>query len=122
MSRTRADHLGIVASSLCGLHCLAVAVLIGSTGVWSVFAEESVELVLIAIAGAIALFALGTGYRKHGRVTPSYVAGVAVVAFIVARTVLHEHEAAELTASLFAAATLVAAHTLNLRALRSCCA
>jgi hypothetical protein len=123
MSTEPADRLGIAASTLCAIHCLAGALIAGAPGVASVLFDERIELVLVCAAVLIAAFALGMGFRNHHQTQPLVPAGVALAAFAAARLV-HGAAVAEVALSVTGAALLVTAHLMNLRALRredACC-
>jgi hypothetical protein len=113
-----ADRAGIFASSLCAAHCIAGAVLAGTSGAAAFISDERVELALIAAAVLVAAFALGTGYRRHGQSLGLQLAAVAIGAFVLARTALHDHRVAEVVLASAGAASLIVAHLFNLRALR----
>jgi hypothetical protein len=62
-----ADRLGIVASSVCFVHCLATPVLVSLSAVYAHFlpTEEHTHRVLAVGVTIIGALALGGGYRKH---------------------------------------------------------
>jgi uncharacterized membrane protein YfcA len=61
------DRIGIVASSVCFVHCLAMPVVLSLSAVCAHFlpTEEHTHRVLAVGVTLIGAFALGTGYRKH---------------------------------------------------------
>lgn len=78
--RERWDRLGIWASIACALHCLAAPLLFllvpRMAGVWShPWSHALIALFVLPLA----LFALGRGYRMHGRVWVVAAAGVGCV-------------------------------------------
>jgi hypothetical protein len=61
------DRIGIVASSVCFVHCLAMPVVLSLSAVYVHFlpTEEHTHRVLAVGVTLIGALALGTGYRKH---------------------------------------------------------
>jgi hypothetical protein len=113
-----ADRLGIIASTVCALHCAAGAIVVGAAGLGGLLFDERTEAVLVALAVAVATFALTSGFRRHRRLHAALV-GVAGVAAVAAARVLEvDVEQAEAALSVSGAGLLVGAHVLNLRALR----
>lgn len=78
-----ADRLGIVASSLCFLHCLAAPILLSVSAVYVHFlpSEERTHRVLAIVVTLIGVIAIGNGYRRHRRslVLLFTAAGLAVI-------------------------------------------
>ena len=64
---TVADRLGIIASTLCFLHCLATPVVLSLSAVYAHFlpSEESTHRVLAVLVTLLGVFAIGNGYRAH---------------------------------------------------------
>lgn len=122
MNTHGADRLGIFASSLCAVHCVAGALLAGSSALGLIFTNERVELGFTLVAALIAASALSLGFRRHRRPAPLLLglAGLALLA--VARTA--ELDRGEVLVSVAGTALLVTAHMGNLRALQRlgpCC-
>lgn len=86
--RTWLDRIGISASVLCAIHCIAapfLLLLLPAAG--SVWAHPAVHWVLAVLVVPLALWVLYNGYRKHGnRVTlvAASVGGLLIVAGLIA--------------------------------------
>jgi len=111
------DATGIVLSSLCIIHCLAVPLIATGALVW--VASEAIHIGLtIALAGVVVLVAW-PGYRLHRRVSvPAMLVGglVVLVVAILSDDPLGEY--AETSLTVFGSAMLTAGHLLNLRCSR----
>ncbi len=118
VTQERADKLGILASALCALHCVAGAALVGALGVGSLFADERLELIFVAVAVLIAGWALTVGYRRHRRPAPLAVGIIGTLTLAGARFELGV-ESMEVVLSVLGAGVLISAHWMNLRLLRS---
>jgi hypothetical protein len=68
-SPSMADRVGIYASALCVVHCIATPVLISFSAVLAHFlpGEESVHRTLATLVAAAGAIALIRGFRIHGR-------------------------------------------------------
>lgn len=118
------DRVGIVASSLCAVHCIATALLVGVSGISSLFADERVEVAFCVCAVSVALFALVRGWRRHRSRMPGCVGSCGIVLLLTARCAPLGSSMAEATLSVAGGALLTTAHVLNIRRLRragSCC-
>ncbi|MDB4964623.1 MAG: MerC protein [Myxococcales bacterium] len=119
----RLDRAGIVASSLCAVHCGLVALLpaLPSTMLGFV-ARGSTELVLILMASLVGVAAVLVGFvRIHRDIRPLLLLAGGV-ALMVVRGTLPAESALETPCSIAGAAALVAAHFFNARATRrQCC-
>ena len=64
-----ADRLGIIASTLCFLHCLAAPILLSASAVYAHLlpSEERTHRVLAVVVTLVGTFAIGNGYRRHRR-------------------------------------------------------
>ena len=62
-----ADRLGIIASAVCFIHCIATPVVLSLSAVYVHFlpSEEHTHRVLAIFVSIIGAVALGTGFRKH---------------------------------------------------------
>ncbi len=80
------DNLGIFASALCLVHCLAMPFVVAAIPFigmqWRWLQSETTENVLIAFIVGFALFAIIPGYRAHKR--PIALAGLIVGLSLVA--------------------------------------
>lgn len=126
-----ADRLGIAATSLCAVHCIALTVVLWlSPMVWLKREAFGVpvgwlfmlEIGLAAIGIAAAVLALGSGYRVHRRLAPGalFVGGATLLAIAVFGP-LHYVRFWGTATVLFAGALLVAGHLWNLRLSRANC-
>jgi len=119
ITRPRLDVAGIILSTLCFLHCIAVPFIATGALVW--MASEAIHIGLtIAVAG-IVMFVAWPGYQRHRRaVVPTLlVSGLAmlIVAALVEDT-LGERVEAGLTT--LGSIILVLGHILNQRFRRTC--
>ncbi len=117
----RSDQLGILASSVCAVHCVAGAVLAGTSAVGMLFTDERVELAFTSVAVLVAATALSLGSRRHRRAAPLLLGLAGFVVIAIARL---GRTGAEVPLSVTGTGLLVAAHVVNIRALRrhrACC-
>ena len=95
-SITSFDMLGIAASSICLIHCLAMPFVIGLLPVlgWQFLAGKLAHQILAAFVFTFALFAIVPGYLKHHKkpVLISMLIGLGLVAMVtfVCGTILPE--------------------------------
>jgi hypothetical protein len=118
------DRVGVVASTLCAVHCIGTAVLAGVSGVGAVFADERVEVGFCVCAVSIALAALVRGWRRHRFWMPGSVGSSGIVLLLTARCTRLESSVTETILSVAGGALLITAHVLNIQRLRqagSCC-
>jgi hypothetical protein len=118
-ARAWLDRLGIGASSLCAVHCVALAVLAGGLPSGAELVGEAVELPLLVAALGIAGLALVPGYRRHRWPLPLALASLGAASLLASR-MPGLPGGVELGASLTGAASFIAAHLGNLRAQRAC--
>ena len=119
------DFVGIVASTLCAMHCFGVAVLAGISGAGALLEDERIELGFAVAAVTMALAGLARGARRHRSWKPAAVGTVGMISLAVAQCVPLDGAVAETALSVAGGALLAGAHLLNLRALRwmdACCA
>jgi hypothetical protein len=117
------DRVGIVASTLCAVHCVGTALLVGVSGVGALFADERVEVAFCVCAVSVALGALVRGWRRHRSWTPGSVGSSGIVLLLTARCARLE-SSVEVALSVAGGALLTAAHVLNIRKIRqagACC-
>ena len=118
-TRPPLDATGIILSTLCFLHCLAVPFI--ATGVLAWVASEVIHIGLtIALAGVVVLVAWPS-YQRHRRtIVPTLLVG-GITLLIVA--VLGEDalgESAETSLTALGSVVLVLGHILNLRFQKTC--
>jgi hypothetical protein len=122
--RYRLDQLGIVASSLCAVHCALGVVLLGVSGVASALMEnERLELALLLSASTAALLAGAGGYRQHRDPRVGLLIGGGLLLLGLGAVVAASH-VVDAALSVAAATILITGHALNARLLhrlRLCC-
>lgn len=118
-TRPPLDATGIILSSLCFLHCLAVPFI--ATGVLAWVASEAIHIGLtIALAGVV-VFVAWPSYQWHRRaVVPVFLVGglVLLTVAVLGEGILGEYAETSLTA--LGSVVLVLGHILNLRFRRTC--
>ena len=118
-TRPPLDATGIIFSSLCFLHCLAVPFI--ATGALAWVASEVIHIGLtIVLAGVVLLVALPS-YKQHRHaVVPTLLlSGLALlIVAVLTEGVLGESAETSLTA--LGSVVLLLGHVLNLRFRRSC--
>ena len=118
------DRVGVVASTLCAVHCLGTSALIGVSGVATLFEDARIEVGFTIAAMVIAAAALVRGSRRHGAWAPGAVGVAGALSLSMARFGPFEGALLETTLSVAGGALLAAAHVMNIRALRrvhACC-
>lgn len=117
------DHIGMIASFACVVHCaltpllIAVAPLIGV----SLLADERVEWTFVAISAATGFLSLVPAYmRRHRRGRPLVLFGAGLLLILIARLVLEESFHFELPVVLAGVLLISTSHVFNLRLCRSC--
>jgi hypothetical protein len=106
--RGLADLFGIICSVGCAIHCAATPILLialpSLTAVkW--MADPAFHQIVAVVCGAIAVFSIIPGFRRHGDIRVPFLAGSGVVCLLVAAFILpcncgktlRESEAAQLT-------------------------
>jgi hypothetical protein len=114
------DRIGITATTLCGLHCLLLPILLPVLPLMhlSFLADhtwEHIFLLLTAVLGTIALF---SGFKKyHRRIYPFYLLYIGVILYWIK----HDFPAAYSIYFIVGGTSLiVAAHFINLKLCGSC--
>jgi hypothetical protein len=118
------DRVGIVASSVCFVHCLATPVVLSLSAVYAHFlpTEEHTHRVLAVGVTLIGALALGTGYRKHKQrsilwLMASGLTPILTGAFVGDRLPSHGIEVA---ITLAGGICMIAAHRQNHTFCRNC--
>lgn len=130
LERTRiADRIGIVASSLCALHCIAVTVALAvSPLIWlkrEVFGVPVAwlywtEITLAAVGIGAASIALFAGVRRHGHAGPAlFFIGGSALLLVGVFTSLHFVRFWGTAVVVAAGTILIGAHLWNLALARS---
>ncbi|HEY9784932.1 MAG TPA: MerC domain-containing protein [Candidatus Obscuribacterales bacterium] len=111
------DNLGILASTLCLIHCLAMPFLIAALPFlgWQFLEGETAHRVLATLIFAFAIFAIVPGYLKHRRrdILISMLLGLSAVAFAIFGAGPLMGESAELPFITLGNLILVATHWRN---------
>lgn len=121
-SRTLADRLGIGASVVCLVHCLALPFVLTGAAAWGAHGHEVFHVIVAAISIPLAMGAAWPGYREHrDRGVLALLVGGALVFGL--GVVFHDvlGELAALAMSLAGSALLFSGHLRNYRR-RSMCA
>lgn len=112
------DGLGVLASSLCLVHCLCLPLLaFALPGLVATLGGEVVHRVLLAFVLPLALIALPLGYRRHRVRGPLVLGGLAVLLLVLVVGLEESlpHEMGE-PLSWLANGALIVAHLWNRRA------
>ncbi|MCY4001798.1 MAG: MerC domain-containing protein [Bacteroidetes bacterium] len=117
ITRPPLDMTGIILSTLCLLHCLAVPIIATGALVW--VASEAIHISFtIALAGIVLLVAWPS-YQRHRRaVVPAFLVGglVLLIVAVLSESILGE--SAETILTSFGSVMLVFGHVLNLRSVK----
>jgi hypothetical protein len=114
---SRLDRIGIVASTLCAIHCAGSALLVGASALVGFLRDERTELGFVGASLAVAGSSLLPGFFRHRARAPLALFGPAA-ALLAAARLLEWEGFVESALSLSGAAILVGAHVANLRACR----
>lgn len=113
-------HIGMVASSLCAIHCLALPLLAGAAFFeHSALHSPAVEAALVGVAAVVGYSTLGAGYRQHRRSLPLALLTLGLLLLALGHTVV-PHSLSTATA-VVGALLLVAAQLVNRRCPAPCC-
>ena len=109
------DRVAITLSGLCLIHCAGSALLVAflATGGGALFGH-GVHEVGLALALAIGVVALGTGFCRHGAAAPAIIGAVGLLLMAAARTV--PHGPGEMVLTMAGVSILAFGHMLNRRA------
>ncbi|MEP9401682.1 MerC domain-containing protein [Sphingomonas sp. VNH70] len=111
----RLDRIGMLLSGLCAVHCVSTVILtllLASVG--GVLLHPAIHEVGLAIAVAIGVVALGSGYLRHGRRLPTLVGGIGLA--VMAGALALPHGLPEALATIAGVSLLAFGHHLNRRA------
>jgi uncharacterized membrane protein YfcA len=119
-----ADRLGIIASSLCFVHCILTPVVLSLSAVWAHYlpSEERFHRVLAVMVAAIGCFAIVTGYRKHRHRRVLFLMS-AGLAFIFAGAYLGDRlpsHIAEIAVTLTGSTLMITSHLINHTFCKNC--
>jgi hypothetical protein len=110
------DHMGIVASCTCLIHCLLLPFVVLLTHVETDL--EWFHQAMIVLTAIVSGHALWHGYKVHCRHIVLVYGGVGLAVMIVA---LFGSEAFEIAATSTGALLIIVAHVFNIRLRRACC-
>lgn len=106
------DRLAVALSALCGVHCLATALLAGLMASLGGILESPLihegGLVLAILLGALGL---GAGALRHGSMLPAAVGSLGLG--VMAGAMTHHHSALETVYTLLGVGILSLGHMLN---------
>lgn len=114
------DRAGVIASTLCAVHCGLSAILVSVAGAWRFFADERLEAIFVVVSVTIAVTSTALGFRRHRQKAPVALLAVAATMIAAARI----FGVAEVAFSVVGSMALVSMHVVKLRALRrvrDCC-
>ena len=111
---SRWDAIGISASMICAVHCVALSVIFSSLpflGV-EILGNPVIEGVIITISLFVGSWALYKGFQKHHKIflLIIFIAGMIALFFSV---IIITNQFAEIICKAFAAACIITAHSLN---------
>lgn len=114
------DKLGIFASSLCGLHCLLLPILLPAIPFIgaSFFAQDWFERTILSLSMIIGFWALCSGfYRYHRQLYPLYSLVLGGLIYWNKDMFGHDYEPFTVV---IGALLIIAAHIINLKLCKSC--
>ncbi|WP_166425319.1 MerC domain-containing protein [Paraglaciecola sp. 20A4] len=114
------DRLGIWASSLCAVHCLALPILIPLLPLIgaSFFAEDWFERIILSLSMIVGFWALLSGfYRYHRRIYPLYSLMLGGIIYWNKDMFGESYEPFTIAVG---AMLIVGAHVVNLKLCKSC--
>ena len=118
----RWDRAGIVVSTACAIHCVALPVLAGALPLLGLrhFVDERLEWTFVATTAIIGVVSHIRAYRRHhGHLGPGVLFAAGVLLIVGAR-LLHLEGMTDPAAAAVGGAFAITAHVLNLRLCRCC--
>ena len=118
-TRPSLDATGIIFSSLCFLHCLAVPFI--ATGALAWVASEAIHIGLTIVLAGVVIFVAWPSYKQHRHaIVPTLlVSGLVFLIFaVLTEDMLGEYTETSLTT--LGSVFLLLGHILNLRFRRTC--
>lgn len=108
------DAMGIATSLVCAIHCAVLPLVLTSLPVFGVNLVENMpfEYGMVALAGAIGIYSLSHGYRKHHRSLLPLGLFLTGMCFLLAKQLWHHYEFMLLPV---AVVLIIAAHWVNYR-------
>lgn len=121
--RSIADGFGVLASTVCAVHCVIAPTLLvlGTAIPASLLEDEWFHRAMLWVILPAAILAFGLGCRRHRDRWVFVLGGLGLIGIVVAATVLHDvvGESGERVATLASAGLLVAAHVRNFKLCRT---
>jgi uncharacterized membrane protein YfcA len=119
-----ADGLGIIASSLCLVHCVLTPVLLSLLSVWAHYlpSEERFHRILASLVAALGGVAIFSGYRRHRQSRVLLLMGVGLLLIFAGAywgSRLPSH-LAEVAVTMIGSCFMIAGHFLNHTFCKSC--
>ena len=121
-SRLLLDRLGLAASAVCLVHCLALPFVLTGLSAWGLgAAHEAFHVAVALVTVPLALLAARPGYREHRDARVPALLAAGALAFL-AGVAFHDAlaEGAVLGLSVLGSVLLLAGHLLNFRLRRRC--
>lgn len=113
--KRKLDGIAIALSGLCLIHCLAIPVAFLLGPVLSqtlVETETSVHWLLLGLAAPVSLWALGNGYRSHGKIFNLILGVIGLMLMLLGAAQLFGHEW-EMPLTVIGVLAVLAAHVRN---------
>jgi len=119
MKQERLDHLGVMASVACAIHCAALPLVITALPLLGLefLANIWVEIVMICLSLLIGIWSLGSSYPKHRKILPVVILLAGFLLIGTGHFVLEDFEAVLIPLGGF---TIAAAHLVNWKYSRVC--
>ncbi len=118
------DRVGILVSSMCMVHCLALPVILPLLSLSLQGAEDSLltHSVIAALVIPATLYAAWSGYRQHRTLLPVVLFMLGASAILIGIFVAHDAlgESAEQIITVFGSILLIVAHVKNYRLQHIC--
>jgi len=115
------DRVGITASTLCAIHCMALPFLLSMLPMWGLgfLADRKVEVMMILTSMVLGIWSLGKSYKRdHQKLMP-----IVLLAFGFAMIAAGHFSGIEILEPIFiplGGFTIAAAHVWNLRLIKRC--
>lgn len=120
--RSALDHFGIIAASICFLHCAAMPVAILAVPIMATYAPNSewLHLPLVLFAVTLGGYAMLAGKVRHQQSGPSIIASIGILLLLASLAEAQVGALGEYLASI-GAIIMAFAHVKNMRATYVCC-
>jgi uncharacterized membrane protein YfcA len=119
-----ADRLGILASSICAVHCLLTPVVLSLPAVWGHYlpSDEQFHRVIAVVVAGLGALAVVANYRRHRRRLVLFLIAAGLVCIFFGAYCGEElpSHSAEIGVTLLGSALMISAHRLNHTFCRDC--